>query len=107
MSVDYSPTGRELLTGSYDKTIRIFNTDNGHSRDVYHTKRMQRIFAVKYSLDAKYVYSGSDDGNVRVWKSHASEKLTGVIAPRERQAVHYRKNLQEKFKHVPEIQRIS
>jgi len=42
MDVDFSPTGEELVTGSYDKSIRIFKTREGHSRDVYHTKRMQR-----------------------------------------------------------------
>ena len=42
MSVDYSPTGNEIVTGSYDRTVRIFKTNQGHSRDMYHTKRMQR-----------------------------------------------------------------
>jgi DDB1- and CUL4-associated factor 13 len=35
---------------------------------VYHTKRMQRVFAVRFSGDASYVFSGSDDMNVRMWK---------------------------------------
>ena len=42
MDVDYSPTGEELVTASYDRTVRIFRAREGHSRDVYHTKRMQR-----------------------------------------------------------------
>jgi WD repeat and SOF domain-containing protein 1 len=28
MTLDYSPTGLEFVTGSYDKTIRIFKTDS-------------------------------------------------------------------------------
>lgn len=35
---------------------------------MYTTKRMQRVFTVKFSGDATYVYTGSDDMNVRVWK---------------------------------------
>lgn len=27
IDMDFSPTGRELVTGSYDKTIRIFEVD--------------------------------------------------------------------------------
>lgn len=27
IDVDYSPTGKEIVTGSYDKTIRIFEVD--------------------------------------------------------------------------------
>jgi len=42
LDVDFSPTGEELVTGSYDRSIRIFKSREGHSRDVYHTKRMQR-----------------------------------------------------------------
>ena len=42
IDVDYSPTGKEFVSGSYDKSIRIFESNKGHSREVYHTKRMQR-----------------------------------------------------------------
>lgn len=76
--MDYSPTGEEIVTGAYDRTVRIFNLRQGRSRDIYHTKRMQRIFCVKYSMDSKYVLSGSDDGNVRLWKANASEKIGPV-----------------------------
>jgi WD repeat and SOF domain-containing protein 1 len=36
------PTGEEFVSGSYDRTIRLWNRDEGKSKDVYHTKRMQR-----------------------------------------------------------------
>jgi WD repeat and SOF domain-containing protein 1 len=32
MDVDFSPTGEELVTGSYDRTMRIFRAREGHSR---------------------------------------------------------------------------
>lgn len=47
MDVAYSPTGKEFVTGSYDRTIRIFPVQSGKSREVYHTKRMQRCAAVR------------------------------------------------------------
>ena len=34
MDVDYAPTGREFVSGSYDKSIRIFEVDKGRSRYV-------------------------------------------------------------------------
>jgi len=43
LDVDFSPTGEELVTGSYDRSIRIFRTREGRSREIYHTKRMQRF----------------------------------------------------------------
>ena len=39
------------MSGSYDKTLRIFRTDTGRSREVYYTKRMQRLSSVLWSSD--------------------------------------------------------
>lgn len=58
-----------------------------NSREVYHTKRMQRISNVVWSLDDKYILSSSDEMNIRLWKARASEKL-GVV--RYRLVMHYR-----------------
>ncbi|GBP31639.1 DDB1- and CUL4-associated factor 13 [Eumeta japonica] len=106
IDVDYSPTGRQFVSGSYDKTVRIFETLKGHSRDVYHTKRMQRLTCVKWSLDDKYILTGSDEMNIRMWKARASEKL-GVLKPRERSALNYADALKEKFANHPQIRRIA
>ncbi|KAK6460683.1 WD40-repeat-containing domain protein [Scheffersomyces coipomensis] len=106
MDVDFSPTGEELVTGSYDKTIRIFRTREGHSRDIYHTKRMQRIFCVKYTTDARYILSGSDDTNIRIWRANSSERAS-IKSTRQRNKMEYDNALKERFKHMPEIKRIS
>jgi len=105
LDCDYSPTGEEIVTGSYDRSIRIFNAREGHSRDIYHTKRMQRIFCVRYSMDSKYILSGSDDANIRLWRANAWERF-GPQSTRERNAIAYNKKLKEKYKHMPEIRRI-
>ena len=76
MDVDYSPTGREFVAGGYDRSVRIFSYNGGHSREVYHTKRMQRVMAVRFSGDGSYIFSGSDDMNLRVWKV-----CTGLTSP--------------------------
>ncbi|XP_037938510.1 DDB1- and CUL4-associated factor 13 [Teleopsis dalmanni] len=104
--VDYSPTGKEFVSGSYDKTIRIYNSHHSHSRDIYHTKRMQHVVCVAWSLDNRYIYSGSDEMNIRIWKAKASEKL-GVIRPRERAAFNYQEALKAKFAAHPQIKRIA
>lgn len=105
MDVEFSPTGEELITASYDRTIRLWNRDRGHSRDVYHTKRMQRVFSVRWTPDNKFVLSGSDDGNIRLWRSNASER-TGVKSARQRQKMEYDQALIKKYSHMPEIRRI-
>ncbi|KAF3962528.1 hypothetical protein ACB098_06G116000 [Castanea mollissima] len=105
MDIDYSPTGREFVTGSYDRTVRIFRYNGGHSREIYHTSRMQRVFCIKFSCDASYVISGSDDYNLRLWKAMASEQL-GVLLPREKKRHEYDEALKNRYKHLPEVKRI-
>jgi len=105
MDVDYSPTGRELVTAGYDRSIRLFAYNGGHSRNVYHTKRMQRVFAARFSGDGSYVVSGSDDTNVRIWKSQA-DALTGVRTPKQLTKLAYQKKLKDRYKHLPEVGRI-
>lgn len=114
MGCDWSPTGEEFVSGSYDRTVRLWNRDAGKSRDVYHTKRMQRyvpskphllflavadafsVFDVTYTPTADFVLTASDDGNVRIWKSNASAKL-GPVSGKERAAIEYRQKLVEKW----------
>eukprot|EP00088_Acartia_fossae_P004693 TRINITY_DN1201_c0_g1_i4.p1 TRINITY_DN1201_c0_g1~~TRINITY_DN1201_c0_g1_i4.p1 ORF type:complete len:450 (-),score=116.56 TRINITY_DN1201_c0_g1_i4:30-1379(-) len=105
VDVDYSPTGREIVSGSYDKTIRIFRSHEGRSREVYHTKRMQRLTSVLWSNDDRYIVSGSDEMNLRLWKARASEKL-GIIKNRERNSLQYQEKLKEKYSLHPKVSRI-
>ncbi|KAL5277276.1 DCAF13 family protein [Megaselia abdita] len=104
--VDYSPTGKEFVTGSYDKTVRIYEIHKSHSREIYHTKRMQRVVCVGWSYDSKYVFSGSDEMNIRLWKAKAHEKL-GVARPREKANFNYQEALKEKYAAHPQIRKIA
>ena len=59
-----------------------------------------------YTGDSRFVLSGSDDGNVRIWKAHASDKL-GIITARERAAIEYRETLKSRWKADAEINKIA
>jgi WD repeat and SOF domain-containing protein 1 len=104
--VAFSPTGREFCTGGYDRTIRLFKTNRGRSYDMYHLKRMQRIFCVSYSADARFILSGSDDTNVRIWKADADAAL-GVVAGRKERREQVRETIKKRYQHMPELQRIA
>ena len=106
LDVDYSPTGREFVSGSFDCTVRIWESDAAFSRDVYHTQRMQRLLCVRYSDDARYILSGSDEGSIRIWKARASEPMK-LLTAREQRALDYKAKLKERFAAAPEIRRIA
>ncbi|CAM9153987.1 unnamed protein product [Ascophyllum nodosum] len=106
MDVSFSPTGQEFASGSYDRTVRVFPHRSGRSREVYHTKRMQRVFCVNFSADARFVMTGSDDTNLRIWKANASQKL-GAMVPREARKQQYRNSLKKRYEHMPEVRRIA
>jgi len=106
MCVSYAPTGKEFVSGSYDKSVRIFGANAPHSREIYHTKRMQKVFSVCFSSDNRYILSGSDDTNIRLWKARASEKLE-ILTQREKQSLEHADKLKEKFAYMPEISKIA
>ncbi|KDQ56695.1 hypothetical protein JAAARDRAFT_36189 [Jaapia argillacea MUCL 33604] len=106
MTCSWCPTGRSFVSGSWDRTIRLWEEGKGRGGEVYHAKRMQRVLATTYTADARFVVSGSDDGNVRVWKAKAGEKL-GVVTARERAAIEYRDALKERWRHDKEVGKVS
>mmetsp|Transcript_5720 Transcript_5720/g.5203 ORF Transcript_5720/g.5203 Transcript_5720/m.5203 type:complete len:228 (+) Transcript_5720:697-1380(+) len=105
LDIDFAPTGREFVAGSFDKTLRIFPFNGGRSREIYHTKRMQQVNAVMYSMDSKLVISGSEDTNMRIWKANASEPME-MLLPREKEKIAYNEKLKKKFKYNKEVNRI-
>ncbi|CDZ97903.1 Sof1-like rRNA processing protein (contains WD40 repeats) [Phaffia rhodozyma] len=105
MSCDWSPTGEEFVSGGWDRSVRIWDRTEGKSKDVYHTKRMQRVMDVAYTPTSTFVMSASDDGNIRLWKSKASASL-GVVDSRERASREYRAKLVDKWGKTDAVRRI-
>jgi WD repeat and SOF domain-containing protein 1 len=56
-------------------------------------------------MDSRYIVSGSEDTNVRVWKAHASDSLKPLL-PREKEKLNYYDKLKKKYKYNGEIKRI-
>lgn len=60
---------------------------------------MQRVFQAKWTPDSKYLMTGSDDGNVRLWRANASSR-EGIKSAKERQALEYSESLTKRFGHM-------
>lgn len=112
VDIDCSPTGREFTTVSSDRTVRFFSlrgAELGKSRDCYHTHRMHLPSAVRYTADATYVLTASDDANLRLWKTQASTKLGGMasVNKRHQASLDYRHALLVKHRHLPQVRQIA
>lgn len=66
---------------------------------------MQKIFSVLWSMDSKYIFTGSDETNIWAWKADASEKQ-GVASKREDAKKNYDWKLIEKFQYNSEVKRV-
>lgn len=82
----------------------------GTTRDV-----CRESSAFNFSADGRFVLSGSDDTNIRIWKAQASAPLCrrreGVSPDkptrREEQKLEYMNSLKRKYAAFPEISRIA
>jgi WD40 repeat protein/DNA-binding CsgD family transcriptional regulator len=71
-SVAFSPDGEILVSGSDDKTVRLWNTTTGQFlRPLLGHK--ERVWSVAFSPDGKTVASSSEDKTVRLWNIHTAE----------------------------------
>jgi small GTP-binding protein len=66
-SVAWSPDGKQVLSGSDDKTLRQWEISSGRCLRVFegHT---DSVWSVAWSPDGKHALSGSSDNTVRLWE---------------------------------------
>ena len=65
-SVAFSPNGHTLASGSQDRTVRLWNPNNGNLKRTLSGHR-DAVNSVAFSPDGLTLASGSWDGTVRLW----------------------------------------
>ena len=85
-SVAFSPDGRTLATGSWDKTIRLWDAATGKPLETL-TGHDRQIHSLAFSLDGSTLASSDFGGDVRLWRAglggttgrwKVSDKVTAI-----------------------------
>ncbi|KAJ6457822.1 WD40 repeat-like protein [Mycena vitilis] len=79
LSVAFSPDGKHVVSGSDDRSVRIWDAESGEQLGGPLEGHTSRVLSVAFSPDGKHVVSGSDDRSVRIWDAESGEQLGGPL----------------------------
>ena len=71
-SVAFSADGKRIASGSYDRTVRVWDARTGQEALTL-KGHADPVTSVAFSADGKRIVSGSTDQTVRVWDAHTAE----------------------------------
>jgi len=78
-SVDLSPDGKRLVTGSWDRSAKIWDLASGRVLVKLDGVHKGYVNSVRFSPDGTQVLTASDDGTARLWEVASGKPLKPVF----------------------------
>ncbi|CCA76159.1 related to WD40-repeat protein (notchless protein) [Serendipita indica DSM 11827] len=74
-AVAFSPDGSRIISGSLDKTIRVWDSDTGQALGEPLRGHEHGVTTVGFSPDGSLIVSGSEDKTIRLWEMDTGRPL--------------------------------
>ena len=74
MSVNFSPDGRRIVTGSQDQTAKVWDAGTGKELLTFKDQK-EWILSAAFSPDGQRIATGSGDRTAKVWEAASREQV--------------------------------